>query len=103
MPVYGEMNISIQRSVPTVGQTVSLTRESIVYALIEPAGTLATLTINMPSSPQDGDEVLIASSQILTALTMANGTLVGTLTTLALGGFARFVYNTASTKWFRVG
>lgn len=103
MPIVGETNLSIQRPVPESGGTVNLTRADKVYALLDPAGTLATLTVNLPSSPLDGDEVTLSTSQILTALTVGNGTIVGTLTTLALGGFAKFVYNTASSKWFRCG
>ena len=63
---------------------------------------LATLTIVLPSSPVDGDEVIISTSQTLTALTIT-GTIVGTLTTLNAAGFARFFYSADSSKWFRVG
>lgn len=72
--------------------------------LINPAGTLATLTVVLPSGSGmvDGKEISIASSQIVTALTVT-GTIVGTLTALAVGGFARFAYSVTSSKWFRTG
>ena len=92
----------INRSVPTVGQTVNMGDGREVYELLDPAGTLATLTVNLPASPQDGDSALISTSQIITTLTLG-GTIVGTLTSLSLGGFARFIYNTAAGKWFRAG
>lgn len=102
--VDSETAISFQTSVPSTGGTVSLTREKVVYAIIRPAGTLATLTVNMPSNPQHGDEVVITSEQILTALTLGNGTIIGAVTSLVVGGFARYIYTTeGSAKWFRVG
>lgn len=101
--VYGKYEESVQKSTPTTGGTITLTREKNVYAIINPAGTLATLTINLPSSPQDADIVTISTSQVLTALTIGNGTIVGTLTTLGLGGFASFMYISNYSIWFRIG
>lgn len=91
---------SIQYAVPTTGQTV--TGDGSAVICINPAGTLAALTVVLPASPFDGQECTIATSQILTSLTIT-GTIVGTLTTLALGGFARFVYSAQASKWFRAG
>lgn len=87
---------------PSTGGTVNMLSGRQVTLTIDPAGTLATLTVNLPSNPQDGDEAIICTSQILTALTVTNGTIVGTLTTLALGGYARFAYSSVG-KWFRIG
>lgn len=91
---------TVQYATPTTGQTVTGDGSRII--IINPAGTLATLTVILPSSPVDGQECILAASQILTALTIT-GTIVGTLTTLALGGFARFVYSATAAKWFRAG
>lgn len=92
--------LSVQYAQPTTGQTVTGDGSRII--LIDPAGTLATLTVVLPASPVNGQECIIAASQILTALTIT-GTIVGTLTTMALGGFARFVYSATASKWFRAG
>src|ERR1700690_3770881 len=74
-------------------------------ALINPAGTLATGTINMPAVPTDGQKLTIASSQQITALTMSgNGkTLLGALVTIGANGFATWQYRASITTWFRVG
>lgn len=98
--IEGETFLSVQESAPTTGQTVTLTRARMVLGLINPAGTLAALTVVLPASSKDGDICTISTSQIITALTIT-GTIVGTLTTLALGGTATFIYSGTSSKWFR--
>lgn len=92
-----------QYTQPTVGQTVTVNNTGTINLLIDPAGTLATLTVTMPATPTDGDTVSIGTSQIITALTMNGGTLVGPLTTMALGGFATYIFGGTAAKWFRVG
>jgi len=90
---------------PTTGGTITLSQARRQYALLKPAGTLATLTINLPSSPLDGDVVKVGTSQIITALTMSGngGTLNSGLTTLAVGGFGEWIYDSSSTTWYRFG
>jgi hypothetical protein len=77
------------------------------WALIQPAGTLATGTVTLPlnTATPDGTEVLITSTQIITTLTMAlNGAtaVFGSPTTLAAGGFARLRWYAATNSWYRV-
>lgn len=90
---------------PTVGQTVALAQARRQYALIAPAGLLATLTINMPASPNDGDVVKVGCSQVVTTLTMGgNGhTLNAGLATFTASGFGEWIYDTATTTWYRFG
>ena len=92
-----------QYAAPTTGGTVNIDSGANVALILNPSGTLATLTVNFPSAPVDGDRVAIASSQIITALTMANGTMIGTLTSLAVAGFAYFIFSSTAGKWFRGG
>src|SRR5581483_3725674 len=63
-----ELDILSQYAVPLAGGTVAITngKSSVI---IDPAGTLATLTITMPTAPNDGQEVEIATSQALTSIT----------------------------------
>lgn len=94
-----------QYAVPTTGQTVSMVSENLV---LEPADTLAALTINLPgaSDRYDGMSVRIMSTAILTALTVAAAgtTLVGAPTTLAAAnGFFAMKYVASSNKWYRWG
>lgn len=96
----GNPSYSVQYSTPATGATVTGDGSRII--IINPAGTIATLTVVLPASPTEGQECILASSQIVTALTIT-GTITGTLTTLAAGGFARFVYSATAAKWFRAG
>lgn len=92
----------IQYATPTTGQTVTITG-GVGVLLINPAGTLVALTVALPSSPADGQSIEIGSSQAITTLTVSNGTIIGTLTTLALGGYAKFRWSATASLWFRVG
>lgn len=96
---------AVQAASPTTGQTVVMTdtpADGMLY--LTPAGTLATLTVTLPTDANSaiGQVVRIATSQILTALTI-NGatTILGNVTTLALGGSASFQKVAAST-WVKV-
>lgn len=85
---------------PVTTNTITLTNNA--YNIIDPAGTIALLTINLPSSPSDGDFVEIKFTQIITAITFTNGTLGGaeTLTAAAISDYRKYVYRTASSKWY---
>lgn len=77
------------------------------WMILQPAGTLAAGTITLPlnTGVPDGTEVLITSTQTITALTIAlNGAsaIFGTITTLAAGGFATFRFYQATNSWYRV-
>lgn len=90
----------VQEAIPTAGQSVMILDTSDVLFL-NPAGTLATLTVVLPTGGA-GRRVTISSAQLITLLTIT-GTIVGTLTTLALGGFAEFIYSATTSKWYRTG
>lgn len=70
-----------------------------------PAATLASGTVTMPSSPSDGMVVTIASTQVITALSLAGNTgqsIVNAITTLLAGGAASFVYRASNSTWYKV-
>jgi|GEM_PF-4043713 len=69
--------------------------------IIDPAGTLATLTITLPASPSNNQQVSFSFSQTITALTVTGGTLANSITTVSAGGIIRLVFNTAAAKWFQ--
>lgn len=94
---------TVQYATPTVGATVTASAGANVILLINPAGTIATLTVALNGSPVDGDQLTIGASQIVGALTVSGGTLIGTLTSLAVAGFARYIYNATAAVWFRIG
>lgn len=87
---------------PTTGSTVTVNSTGFIKLKINPAGTLLALTIALPGSPTDGDVVNVSSTQAITTLTMSGGTIVGPLTTMAIGSFAEYEYVSDSSSWFRV-
>jgi len=94
---------SRQRVTPTTGQTVNADGSDILQ--ITPAGLLLTLTVVFPASPTNLKMFLLASTQTLTTLTLnGNGnTVLGTLATLAIGGFAAWYFSTTDASWVRCG
>jgi hypothetical protein len=73
--------------------------------IIHNAGSLAaTLTITFPATPTDGQKYGVASVLGVTLLTLTAGvTIISTLTAIAAGGFATWMYNSDSTSWIRIG
>lgn len=92
---------AVQKVTPTTGQAVAAIARTLI---LTPAGTLATLTVNFPTNPVDGQEFWIRSNQILTALTMvAAGKTIDTptLVTLTATGKAMWRFDQAGNKWWR--
>lgn len=71
--VSDKLQVGIQRVVPTAGSTVTATGP---FLILEPAGTLATLTLKFPTGAT-GQVFRFVSSQDVTALTVTNGTIAG--------------------------
>ena len=74
---------------------------------LNPAGTIATLTVTLPASTLliDGQILLLATSQTVTSLTLTAGsgtTVNGTNTTLTAAAPLMFVYSAASTTWLKI-
>lgn len=88
-----------QYTTPTTGATITVNSGGCINLVVDPAGTLATLTITLPASPSDGDVIDIMCTQIVTALTMNGGTIVGGLSSFAVGTASRYRYNSDSSKW----
>ena len=77
------------------------------WMLLQPAGTLAAGTVTLPlnTATPDGTEVLITTSQQITAFTLgANGAanLYGDPTTLAAEDFFRMRYAQSLNSWYRI-
>lgn len=75
-----------------------------LFLILNPSGAFAAGTITLPpvASCFDGQEILVASSQSIAALTVAgNGaTLVGTPGALGLGGFFTIRFNALQGTWY---
>ncbi len=77
------------------------------WMLLQPAGTLASGTITLPLNTQtpDGTEILITSTQTITAFSLGiNGAsfIFGDITTLAAGTAVRFRYVQSTNSWYNI-
>lgn len=83
---------------PTTGQTITLVAGN--KNLVNPAGTIAALTITLPSSPVNNDEVTIKFTQVVTTITWAGGTVVGGSTGATAGTLITLTYDSITTSWY---
>jgi hypothetical protein len=83
---------------PSSGNTVTIAHSS---TFIHATGTLAALTIALPASPLPGQEIEINSDQIVTTLTITGGTLLTSVTALAVDTPIRLMYESNTTKWVK--
>ena len=77
------------------------------WVLLQPAGPLASGTITLPlnTGVPDGTEVLITSTQTVTALTIAlNGAsaVFGNVLTLSAGAAVRYRFYQATNSWYAI-
>jgi hypothetical protein len=99
----------IQYSGPTsTGFTTTITDSSAsTWLVLTPNATMAAGTIVLPNVANciASQEILVSSSQTVTALTVnLNGALgVGTPTTISSGGFFRLRFEPILKTWYRVG
>ena len=102
--VVGALNLIPTVSAPASGATITLTTATTVLCLNHTA-TIATLTINFPSSPEDGQCISICSRSNVTTLTLGNGTFRGAITSFSAGAgaFVEYIYSTTGAAWFRKG
>lgn len=83
---------------PTTGSTVNLINNGT--SIINPAGALLALTVNLPSSPVNNDVVEIKFTQSVTTVTYANGTVVDGITSPVGGGYVKLQYDSGTTSWY---
>jgi hypothetical protein len=78
-----------------------------IWLVLTPTGTLAAGTLTLPAVANcvDRQEILVNSTQTVTALTIAgNGaTVTGAPTTIAANGFFRLRFDDVTNTWYRVG
>ena len=77
------------------------------WMLIQPAGTLATGTVTLPLNTEtpDGTEVMVTTTQQITAFTLAlNGATAtyGAPTTLSATDWFRMRFVLATNSWYRI-
>ena len=101
----GECDLSKTILAPSTGDTITLVTTNL-RTLINPAGTLAALTINLPDpmavTVKNGQIQKVSSTQIVTSLsiTSPNATVLAAPTALAAGQAFAFIYDTGTTTWY---
>lgn len=98
---YVDGNINYQQ--PTTGTTVTL-RDQDARVILDPAGTLATLTVKFNPNPLNGQWGIVQTTRAITALTVSPNTGQsignGAPTTLAAGQMFTFVFRAANNTWY---
>lgn len=101
----GEAERGYTYNVPNDGDSITIGTTKR-YLILEPAGTLASLTVTFPANGVDGQLTGLSTTQTVTTLTLTpnSGQSLGanTPTTLAAGGALSFIYRLANDTWYRV-
>lgn len=97
----------LQYVVPTSGSTVTVQCVGQrTFVDMEPAGTLATLTVTFPANPPPAASVVLFTAQVLTALTVnaATGSTIGGTALTAMTQYlsAEYCYNNVTAVWNRI-
>jgi hypothetical protein len=106
---FASPTLSAQLATPGTGFNVAVQTpvSGQQWLILQPAGTLASGTVTLPLNTQtpDGTEVLITTTQQITAFTLAgNGaaSVYGDPSTLAAEDFFRVRYYAATNSWYRI-
>lgn len=106
---FAAPTLSTQLAVPGTGFNIAIQTpvSQQQWLILQPAGTLAAGTVTLPLNTQtpDGTEVLITTTQQITAFTLAlNGAAAGygDPTTLAAEDFFRMRFVQSTNSWYRI-
>jgi hypothetical protein len=83
---------------PTTGSTVTLVNNQA--NIINPSGALVALTLALPASPANNDEVRLTFTQAVTTISYSGGTVVGGLTSISTGGQYYLTYDSGTATWY---
>lgn len=98
----GRMDMPVQVATPSAGATVSADGSPMLA--LNHSSLILTLTVAMPATPRDGQQIAIGSRSAVTTLTMTHAkTIYGALTAFAALGFGRWVFSATVDAWVRVG
>lgn len=107
LPVYQKL-LGVGPIAPA-NYTAPVTGDTIISAafdrrhIIDPAGTIAALTVILPPAPDDGDDFEILTSQAIAALTVTapgTETVIGSGGALPANGRALWVYRADNATWY---
>jgi hypothetical protein len=83
---------------PSSGGTVNLVNHQ--YNIINPAGGLSALTVNLPASPANNDVVIVKFIHAISAVTYSGGTVAGGVGSPADGGMVMLTYDSGTATWY---
>ena len=83
--------------VPT-GQTISLIDNQ--YNIINPSASMDSLTLTLPSSPQNNDVVVIKFTKAISTVGYSGGTVATVITSAQAGSIWTLTYDTATSTWY---
>lgn len=83
---------------PTTGNTITTINNQ--NNIVNPSGTIAALTIALPSSPNPNDVVKLTFTQAVTVITYSGGTVVGLPTTAAIGSQWTLNWDAGTSTWY---
>lgn len=98
---FNEQDVPVRVVAPATGATVTM-KNTDTDLCINPAGTIATLTVKLPTKPEPGRKVDVFSTQTVTALTLQDGfagAISGSPTTIAAGGAFQMRYVSKALGW----
>jgi hypothetical protein len=94
---------TLQYEIPATGATITVSGITSVL-VVKPASTIASATIVFPTTPTNGKTLNISFGADITALTLSStDTISGTVTSAITNSYAKWVYSTIGTTWFRIG
>ena len=104
---FASPDVAVTISSPIAGfNQVLATSATSIWLILTPAGTLATGTVTLPPVADcfDGQQVLVTSTESITALTVAgNGATVnGAPAALGIDGFFALRFNNLLSSWYCV-
>jgi hypothetical protein len=104
---FASPDVAVTISSPIAGfNQVLATSATSIWLILTPAGTLATGTVTLPPVADcfDGQQVLVTSTESITALTVAgNGATVnGAPAALGIDGFFALRFNRLLSSWYCV-
>lgn len=107
--VFASPELSVNLYVPGSGANITVPTpvSQQQWMLLQPAGPLAALTITLPlnTSVPDGTEVLITTTQAITALTIdinSATAIFGGVTTLPAGAAIRYRFYQPTNSWYAI-
>ncbi len=90
---------------PATGFAITIA-DACGLLVLDPSGTLAAGTVTLPAARRTVSACRIASTRIVTLLTLlpnSGQSIAGALATIAANGSAEYLYRAANATWYRIG